>query len=183
MRIRSTFDVKNAGTFVTPSPSTATKKTVKCVSALRNIGLMDLSGGILFAAPGSAAKIFTILAEKNINVLMVSSNPSEASISIIVKKPDLAKAVNALEMNLLGKMVKKIEATQNASIIAVIGSGMKGTVGVAAKVFSAAQKRNVNVMMIAQGSSELNLAFVVKDSDCKSVIQSLHEEFRLDKIN
>ena len=169
MRIRSTFDVKNEGTLVTPSPSTATKKTVKCVSALRNIGLMDLSGGILFAAPGSAAKIFTILAEKNINVLMVSSNPSEASISIIVKKPDLAKAVNALEMNLLGKMVKKIEATQNASIIAVIGSGMKGTVGVAAKVFSAAQKRNVNVMMIAQGSSELNLAFVVKDSDCKSV--------------
>jgi len=183
MRVRSTFDVKNDGTFVTSSPSTATKKTVKCVSALRNIGLMDLSGGILFAAPGSAAKIFTILAEKNINVLMVSSNPSEASISIIVKKPDLAKAVNALEMNLLGKMVKKIEATQNASIIAVIGSGMKGTVGVAAKVFSAAQKINVNVMMIAQGSSELNLAFVVKDSDCMSVIQSLHEEFQLDKIN
>ena len=170
MRIRSTFDVKNNGTLVTPSPSTATKKTVKCVSALRNIGLMDLSGGILFAAPGSAAKIFTILAEKNINVLMVSSNPSEASISIIVKKPDLTKAVSALEMNLLGKMVKKIEATPNASIIAVIGSGMKGTVGVAAKVFSAAQKRNVNVMMIAQGSSELNLAFVVKDPDCETVV-------------
>ena len=183
MRIRSTFDVKNTGTLVTPSPSAATKKTVKCVSALRNIGLMDLSGGILFAAPGSAAKIFTILAEKSINVLMVSSNPSEASISIIVKKADLAKAVNALEMNLLGKMVKKIEGTPNTSIIAVIGSGMKGTVGVAAKVFSAAQKRNVNVMMIAQGSSELNLAFVVKDSDCEPVLQSLHEEFQLDKIN
>ncbi len=183
MRIRSTFDLKNTGTFVTPSPSMATKKTVKCVSAIRNIGLMDLSGGILFAAPGSAAKIFTILAEKNINVLMVSSNPSESSISIIVKKADLEKAVNSLEMNLLGKLVKKIEATPNASIIAVIGSGMKGTVGIASKVFSAAQKRNVNVMMIAQGSSELNLAFVVKDSNCKSVIQSLHEEFRLDKIN
>jgi len=60
---------------------------------------------------------------------------------------------------------------------------MKGTVGVAAIVFSAAQKRNVNVMMIAQGSSEHYLAFVVKDSDCKSVIQSHHEEFHLDKIN
>ncbi len=60
---------------------------------------------------------------------------------------------------------------------------MKGTVGVAAKVFSAAQKRGVNVMMIAQGSSELNLAFVVKDSDCKSVIQALHEEFQMHKIN
>jgi len=100
-----------------------------------------------------------------------------------VKKSDLERAVNALEMNLLGKLVKKIETTPNASIIAMIGSGMKGTVGIAAKVFTAAQKRNVNVMMIAQGSSELNLAFVVKDSDCKSVVQSLHEEFQLDKIN
>ena len=114
---------------------------------------------------------------------MVSSNPSESSISIIVKKTDLERAVNALEMNLLGKLVKKIETTPNVSIIAMIGSGMRGTVGIASKVFTAAQKRNVNVMMIAQGSSELNLAFVVKDSDCKSVVQSLHEEFQLDKIN
>ena len=60
---------------------------------------------------------------------------------------------------------------------------MKGTVGIASKVFFAAQKRNVNVMMIAQGSSELNLAFVVKDNDCKLVLQSLHQEFKLAEIN
>lgn len=183
MRIRSTFDTKNTGTIVTASPSAKTKRTVKCVSAIRNIGLIDLSGGITFAAPGTAAKIFTTLAEKNVNVLMVSSNPSESSLSLIVKKSDLEKAVTSLEMNLLGKTVKKIDATPGVSIVAVIGSGMRGTVGVASKVFSAAHKVNANVMMIAQGSSELNLAFVVKDSDCKSVVQSLHTEFKLDKIN
>ncbi len=183
MRIRSTFDTKNTGTIVTASPSARTKRTVKCVSAIRNIGLIDLSGGITFAAPGTAAKIFTTLAEKNVNVLMVSSNPSESSLSLIVKKPDLEKAVTSLEMNLLGKTVKKIDATPSVSIVAVIGSGMRGTVGVASKVFSAVHKVNANVMMIAQGSSELNLAFVVKDSDCKSVVQSLHTEFKLDKIN
>jgi len=183
MRIRSTFDTKNTGTIVTASPSARTKRTVKCVSAIRNIGLIDLSGGITFAAPGTAAKIFTTLAEKNVNVLMVSSNPSESSLSLIVKKSDLEKAVTSLEMNLLGKTIKKIDATPNVSIVAVIGSGMRGTVGVASKVFSAAHKVNANVMMIAQGSSELNLAFVVKDSDCKSVVQSLHTEFKLDKIN
>ena len=183
MRIRSTFDTKNTGTIVTASPSARTKRTVKCVSAIRNIGLIDLSGGITFAAPGTAAKIFTTLAEKNVNVLMVSSNPSESSLSLIVNKPDLEKAVTSLEMNLLGKTVKKIDATPSVSIVAVIGSGMRGTVGVASKVFSAVHKVNANVMMIAQGSSELNLAFVVKDSDCKSVVQSLHEEFKLDKIN
>ena len=183
MRIRSTFDTKNTGTIVTASPSARTKRTVKCVSAIRNIGLIDLSGGITFAAPGTASKIFTTLAEKNVNVLMVSSNPSESSLSLIVNKPDLEKAVTSLEMNLLGKTVKKIDATPSVSIVAVIGSGMRGTVGVASKVFSAAHKVNANVMMIAQGSSELNLAFVVKDSDCKSVVQSLHTEFKLDKIN
>ena len=183
MRIRSTFDLANTGTIVTASPSAATKKTVKCASAIRNIGLVDLTGGVLFAAPGTAAKIFTLLADINVNVMMVSSNPSESSISIIVKKSDLDRAVNALEMSLLGKTVKKIVTTPNVSIIAVIGSGMSGTVGIASKVFAAVQKRNVNVIMIAQGSSELNLAFVVKDNDCKSVIQALHEEFELANIN
>ncbi len=183
MRIRNTFNLKNLGTVVTASPSTKTKKTVKCTSAIRNIGLIDLTGGILFAAPGTAAKIFTLLADINVNVMMVSSNPSESSISIIVKKSDLDRAVNALEMSLLGKTIKKINTTPNVSIIAVIGSGMSGTVGVASKVFSAVQRRNVNVIMIAQGSSELNLAFVVKDNDCKSVIQALHEEFNLANIN
>ena len=183
MRIRSTFDLANTGTIVTASPSAATKKTVKCASAIRNIGLVDLTGGVLFAAPGTAAKIFTLLADINVNVMMVSSNPSESSISIIVKKIDLDRAVNALEMSLLGKTVKKIVTTPNVSIIAVIGSGMSGTVGIASKVFSAVQKRNVNVIMIAQGSSELNLAFVVKDNDCKPVIEALHEEFELANIN
>ena len=183
MRIRSTFDLANTGTIVTASPSAATKKTVKCASAIRNIGLVDLTGGVLFAAPGTAAKIFTLLADINVNVMMVSSNPSESSISIIVKKIDLDRAVNALEMSLLGKTVKKIVTTPNVSSIAVIGSGMSGTVGIASKVFSAVQKRNVNVIMIAQGSSELNLAFVVKDNDCKSVIEALHEEFELANIN
>ena len=183
MRIRSTFDLSNLGTIVTASPSAKTKKTVKCASAIRNIGLIDLTGGILFAAPGTAAKIFTILAEINVNVMMVSSNPSESSISIVVKKTDLDRAVNVLEMSLLGKTVKKIDTTPNVSIIAVIGSGMSGTVGVASKVFSAVQKRDVNVIMIAQGSSELNLAFVVKDNDCKPVIQALHDEFNLASIN
>ena len=183
MRIRSTFDLENDGTLVTSSPSLSTQNTVKCVSALRNVGLINITGGITFAAPGAAAQIFRVLAEKNINVMMVSSNPSESSISIIVKKLDLDTAVNALEMNLLGKIVKRIDTTPNVSIIAVIGSGMKGTVGVASKVFFAAKKRKVNVMMIAQGSSELNLAFVVKDNDCRSVIQSLHEEFNLTKFS
>jgi len=114
--------------------------------------------------------------------MMVSSNPSESSITIVVKKDDLHRAENVLEINLLGTTLKKIETIPNVAIIAVIGSGMRGKVGIASRVFLAAQKSNANVMMIAQGSSELNLAFVVKDNDCKAVVTSLHNEFKLNTI-
>ena len=60
---------------------------------------------------------------------------------------------------------------------------MRGIKGVAARVFNAVAKRNVNVIMIAQGSSELNLAFVVNDSDCEQVVRALHDEFKLGRID
>jgi aspartate kinase len=181
MRIRSSFNTTNLGTFVTASPDVATKKTVKCVSAIRNNGLIDVRGGSMVGTPGTAAKIFSTLAESGVNIMMISQSPSESSISIVVKKTDLDKAVSALEMNLLGKIIKKLEVTTDVSIIALIGSGMRGTVGVASRVFGAVEKKRVNVVMIAQGSSELNIAFVVKDSECNSVVQALHDEFELSK--
>ncbi len=181
LRIRSTFNTKNEGTLVTGHPSPETKKTVKCVSAIRHNGLIDVRGGSMVGAPGTAATIFSTLAKAGVNIMMISQSPSESTISIIVKKNDLDRAVNTLELNLLGKIIKKVDVTADVAIVALVGSGMRGTVGVASKIFSAAARKKVNVIMIAQGSSELNLAFVVKDSDCQAVVRSLHSEFNLAK--
>jgi len=181
LRIRNTFNIKNAGTLVTGTPQADTQKTVKCVSTIRHTGLIDVRGGSMVGAPGTAATIFSVLAKAGVNVMMISQSPSESSISIIVKKNDLDKAVNTLEMNLLGNLIKKVDVTIDVSIIALIGSGMRGIVGVASKVFTAVAKRGVNVIMIAQGSSELNLAFVVNDVDCNAAVQALHDEFELAK--
>lgn len=183
MRIRSTFNVNNSGTLVTANPDEKTNKTVKCVSVIRHNGLIDMRGGSMVGAPGTAATIFATLAKSGVNIMMISQSPSESSISIVVKKNDLDRAVNTLEMNLLGKMIKKIDVTTDVSIIALIGSGMRGTVGVASRVFGSVAKKKANVMMIAQGSSELNLAFVVKDSDCGAAVQALHDEFKLAEQN
>jgi len=183
LRIKSTFNVKNPGTLVTATPQADAQKTVKCVSAIRHTALIDVRGGSMVGAPGTAATIFSTLAKAGVNIMMISQSPSESSISIIVKKIDLDKAVNALEMNLLGKIIKKVDVTVDVAIIALIGSGMRGIVGVASKVFAAVAKKRVNVVMIAQGSSELNLAFVVKDADCNTAVQALHDEFELAKIN
>ena len=107
MRIRSTFNVNNTGTLVTANPDEKTNKTVKCVSVIRHNGLIDMRGGSMVGAPGTAATIFTTLAKAGINIMMISQSPSESSISIVVKKNDLDKAVNTLEMELLGKIIKK----------------------------------------------------------------------------
>jgi aspartate kinase len=183
MKIRNSFNIKNEGTLVTASTSLSAKNTVKCVSNVRNNGLIDIRSGSMVGTPGTAAKIFTTLAKAGINVMMISQNPSESSITIVVKNTDLDKAVSALEMELLGKIIKKLEVTTNVAIIALIGSGMRGTVGVASKVFGAIEKNKVNVSMITQGSSELNLAFIVKNSDANAAVRALHNAFALDKIN
>ena len=183
MRIRSSFNTENEGTLVTASTSAYVKNTVKCISNVRNNGLIDVQGGSMVGTPGTAAKIFETLAKAGINVMMISQNPSESSITIVVKNNDLDKAVNALEMELLGKIIKKLDVTMDVAIIALIGSGMRGTVGVASKVFGAIEKNKVNVSMITQGSSELNLAFVVKNSDTNAAVRALHDAFALEKIN
>jgi aspartate kinase len=129
-----------------------------------------------------AAKIFYALAKNKVNIMMISQSPSESSISMVVRKNDLDKAITTLDLNLLGKVVKQVSVNDDVAVVAVVGSGMRGIKGVAARVFNAVAKRNVNVIMIAQGSSELNLAFVVKDSDCEQAVIALHDEFELDKI-
>lgn len=181
IRIRNTFNVKHPGTVITQSPSRDSQKIVKSVSAIRHTALIDVSGGGMVGAPGTAAKIFDTLAKNRVNIMMISQSPSESSISMVVRKTDLDKATTTLELNLLGKVIKQVNVSDDVAVIAVVGSGMRGIKGVAAKVFGAVAKRKVNVIMIAQGSSELNLAFVVNDSDCERAVNALHDEFGLGK--
>jgi aspartate kinase len=181
-RIRNTFKPENSGTLVVKNPKADARHIVKSVSAIRNTALIDVRGGSMVGAPGTAARIFDIMGKSKVNIMMISQSPSESSISMVVRKNDLDRAVNSLELNLLGKVIKTINVTDNVAIIAAVGSGMRGIKGVAARIFGAVAKHGVNVIMIAQGSSELNLAFVVNDRDCEEAVRALHEEFELSKI-
>ena len=179
IRIRNTYNLKHAGTAITQNPSKESQKIVKSVSAIRRTALIDVSGGGMVGTPGTAAKIFDTLAKNRVNIMMISQSPSESSISMVVRKSDLDKATTTLELSLLGKVIKQINVNDDVAVIAGVGSGMRGIKGVAAKVFGAVAKRGVNVIMIAQGSSELNLAFVVNDGDCEQAVRALHDEFDL----
>ena len=181
VRIRNAFKVDYQGTLISQNLTKTSQKTVKSISAIRHTALIDVSGGGMVGAPGTAAKIFDALAKNRVNIMMISQSPSESSISIVVRRDELDKAIMTLDLNLLGKLVKRVNVNNDVAVIAAVGSGMRGIKGVAARVFNAVAKRNVNVIMIAQGSSELNLAFVVNDSDCEQVVIALHDEFELGK--
>ena len=183
VRIRNAFRLEHQGTVISQNLTKISQKTVKSISAIRHTALIDVSGGGMVGAPGTAAKIFDALAKNRVNIMMISQSPSESSISIVVRRDELDKAIMTLDLNLLGKVVKRVNVNNDVAVIAVVGSGMRGIKGVAARVFNAVAKRNANVIMIAQGSSELNLAFVVNDSDCEQVVRALHDEFELGKID
>ena len=179
MRIRSSQNITDDGTLVTASPPEIVKDTVKCVSRIRGNGLIDIQGASMVGMPGTAAKIFTTLANAEVNVMMISQNPSESSITIVVKNADIDRATNALELRLLGSIIKRLDVTVDMTIVALIGSGMRGTAGVASKVFDAMGSANINVAMITQGSSELNLAWVVRNSDADNAVRAIHSVFGL----
>jgi aspartate kinase len=183
IRIRNAFNLSNEGTIISKNTRKSSQKIVKSIVAIRNTALIDVSGGEMVGAPGTAAKIFDALARKNVNIMMISQSPSESSISMVVKKDDLDSAITTLDMTLLDKVIKNVRVNEDVAVIAVVGSGMRGIKGVAAKVFSSVSKSNINVIMIAQGSSELNLAFVVNNNDCEKAVKSLHQAFMLTKIN
>jgi len=154
-------------------------RTIKCASTLRHNALIDVRGGTMVGEPGTAAGIFGALAREGINIMMISQNPSESSITMVVRRDALDRAVHTLELDHLGGTIKGIDVVPSVAIVALIGSGMRGTVGVAARALGAVSQRRVNILMITQGSSELNLAFAVKESDSAAAVRALHSEFSL----
>jgi aspartate kinase len=115
--------------------------------------------------------------------MMISTAVSEANISMIIKRGLLGRATSNLEIALLerGGVVSEVTTEDDVAVIAVMGANMKGTLGVASRIFSTVAKKGINIRMIAQGSSELNISFVVKEKDGVAVVRAIHEEFDLDK--
>jgi len=183
VRIRNTANPKNTGTLITKEPTSNETKPVKAVAMIRDVAMVNVYGAAMVGAPGSYAKVFDVLGKNGINVMMVSTAVSEANISMIIKRGLLGRAISNLEIALSekGSIVSEITTEDDVAVIAVMGASMKGTLGVASHIFSTVAKKGINIRMIAQGSSELNISFVVKEKDGAAVVKAIHEEFKLDK--
>jgi aspartate kinase len=180
VRIKNSSRPARNGTLVSASESSNGGKVVKAVSIITDVGIVTVIGSGMMGAPGVAAKVFQTLGSNNVNVMMISQGSSEATISCVVPNRDVDRAVRALQLALMGQgYVDRIAEEKDACIIAVVGSGMKGTPGVAARIFTAVAKRKVNIRMVAQGSSEYNVSFVVSRKEGPEAVRAIHEEFNL----
>ena len=184
VRIRNSSKPSFEGTLVFSGETDNGGRVVKAVSIIRSVGIVTVSGTGMIGSPGAAAKVFMALGSSNVNVMMISQGSSEATISCVVARKDADNAVRALQLALLGQgLVDKVVAEKDACIIAVVGSGMKGTPGVAARIFGAVARKKINVRVIAQGSSEHNVSFVVSEDQGPEAVRAIHEEFHLGKAS
>ena len=131
--------------------------------------------------PGFASKVFEILAKNEINLIMISQASSEHTICIVCLSKDARKAVELmreeLEDELEAKVIQDFELTDNLEIIAIIGENMRGTPGIAGKLFSTLGENSINVLAIAQGSSERNISFVIKKEETVRALNVIHKSF------
>lgn len=159
---------------------------VKALTAIRRQSLIAIEGSGMIGVPGVAGRAFTALSNAGHSVSMISQASSEASICFVVPEGESAHAVAALEEAFAGeqkaKLIDRVTAEKDIALIAVVGLGMRGRPGIAARTFSALSGARVNVVAIAQGSSELNITVAVAEEDATRALQALHNEYQLDKI-
>ena len=184
VRFKNTFKPDFPGTVVKSDPKAYTRNIVKSVALVKNVAIITLTGASMVGRPGSAARIFDVVAKSGTNILMISQSVSESNISMVVNRPSMQRAVNALELSMMGPGgLRHVNYEDDVSAVAVVGGGMRGAKGIAARVFGAVASRGINVRMIAQGSSEQNISFVVHESDAKDAVRAVHRAFHLDRLN
>ena len=182
VRVKNTFNLSGPDTLISNEQSVDKGEVAKSVALIKDVAMVNIGGASMVGKPGIAAKVFGTFAREGINILMISQSVSEANISLVIRRKHLEKAVNTLEISLLGRgFVNRVNAEDDVGVIAIVGAGMQGSQGVAARVFKAVAEKEINIRMIAQGSSELNISVVVKEKNCEKAVKAIHEEFRMGK--
>ena len=184
VRILNTFAPDEPGTTITEEPS-IDGTIVKATTSLGGLGLLTVQGAGMSGIPGFAAKVFDTTAAEGVSVLMISQASSENSICLVVPADTADRLKSALERMLAKELahhdIERVTVERPIAVVAAVGDGMRGTPGVAARVFGALGRAGVNVIAIAQGSSELNISFCVAESDQASAVRAIHEEFHTNR--
>jgi len=178
IRIKNTFEPDNPGTAITQDRLRDDHFAVG-ISSLYNVSLIRFQGAGMVGRFGVIGRVFDALAKKKINIILVSQVFSEHSICFAIQPTEVDLAESLLKEEFLFELenhfIDSIKIENDLSLIAVVGEGMRHTPGIAGKLFSVLGEQNVNVIAIAQGSSERNISFIIKNDEVKSAIRSLHQ--------
>lgn len=173
--IRNSFNPDAPGTRIHVDGS---DRMVKGLSTVERVALVNVEGTGLVVIPGMTHRLFAALHEADISVLMVSQGSSQHSICIVVPEPDGARVREVIEAAFYAErhqgQIQTVEVDPDCTLLAVVGDGMAGHPGVAARFFGSLGKAGVNIRAIAQGSSERNISVVVNGGESKRALRAAH---------
>jgi aspartate kinase len=182
LRILNTFNPSHPGTHLVANQTgngTVNGRVIKAVTAIRSQRLITIEGRGMLGVPGVAARAFGAVASTGTSVPLITQASSEQSICFAVPADAASIVTHALEKTFAFEIeeenIDRVWSTQEVSIITVVGAGMRHTPGVAGRIFSQLGIAGVNVLAIAQGSSEVSISLVVEAADTENAVTSLHK--------
>ncbi|MDR2897770.1 MAG: aspartate kinase, partial [Spirochaetaceae bacterium] len=159
----------------------APQNAVQGISCLKNTAMISVSGNGMKGRKGTAARLFAAVSRGGISVLLITQSSSEYTISFCVQEAESDRVIKVLEsefeFELREKLINPIEVQKRCAIVSIIGDGMKAKKGTAAVFFSALASRDINIIAIAQGSSERSISTVISGEDGDTAVRVAHRFF------
>lgn len=180
--IKNTFRPEQPGTHIAGKTEEASG-IIRGISSIDNIALISIRGTGMIGVSGVASRIFSTLALQGINIILITQSSSEHTVTLAVLPRDADRARSAIAEEFTGEMeadaIDEIKVERDLSVIAVVGDNMRHIPGIAGRVFNALGRNGINIVAIAQGSSERNISFVVNRDMEQKAMNTLHDAFFL----
>jgi len=177
--VKNTFNPLHPGSEIVREAEN-TPGTVKAVTAIRGMSLVTVEGTGMMGIPGIAARTFSAVASQGASVLMIIQASSEQSICFVIPTDHVPRVIQALEnelaLELARRDIERVWALNGVIIVTAVGAGMRHTPGVAARIFGALAQEDINVIAIAQGSSDCSISLVLNAEDGAAAIHQIHSE-------
>jgi aspartate kinase len=175
--VKNTFNPTHSGTRIN-TETESSPSTVKAVTAIEKLSMVNVEGRGMMGVPGIAARTFAAVASQGASVLMITQASSEQSISFFIPTETVERVVNAIEeemaLELARKDIDRVWSMDDVVIVTAVGSGLRTTPGVGARIFGALAQAEINVIAVAQGSSECSISLAVAAEDAANAVRQIH---------
>ncbi|MCY9805609.1 bifunctional aspartate kinase/homoserine dehydrogenase I [Vibrio scophthalmi] len=176
--IKNSFNPQGAGTLIGQDTG-EDKLAIKGITTLSDLTMVNVSGPGMKGMVGMASRVFGAMSSSGVSIVLITQSSSEYSISFCIEAQDKAIAQQALcdafELELKDGLLEPVEYIDNVAIVTLVGDGMRTSRGVASQFFSSLAEVNVNIVAIAQGSSERAISAVIPEDKISEAIKACHE--------